>query len=179
MRRPHIDISLTEKQDSDLKQMAKSRNMSKTQYARWKIFSINAGSVIPGQTEEPEEEQYLSIKEFATMANISVSYARKLCKNRQLDHYQFGRLIRIKKEQAAAFIKANNQMDGGCELPPEMARYLNTEQASEFLIVTRATVHKLIKKGKIPAGKINGRYYILKDDLEEYVRTQRIIGATV
>ncbi len=166
MKRPHIDISLTEEQDRELKERAKDRGMCKTDYARMKLFSID---YLTADKNEPED-RILTIKEFAKRVHISVSIARKLCHEHKIEYYRVGNSIRIKEDE----IEKLKQKEAEQE---DNTGYFSTKQAATYLVVTRQTINKYIRRGEIDAKLVNGRYLIPKDELEKFVVRQRSISA--
>ncbi len=164
MKRLHIDISLTEEQDRELKEKAKDRGMCKTDYARMKLFS---GDYPVIDKEEPES-RVLTVKEFAKRVHISESIARKLCHEHKIEYYRIGNSIRIKEEE----IEKLKQREAEQE---EDAGYFSTKQAANFLVVTRQTINKYIRRGELDALLVNGRYLIPKEEIEKFVVRQRSI----
>ena len=47
---------------------------------------------------------------------------------------------------------------------------LTTKQACEYLQITRLTLYKLIKEGKIKCNKLGKDYRFIKSDLDKLVR---------
>ena len=47
---------------------------------------------------------------------------------------------------------------------------LNTKEATEYLRITRQTLAKLVKEGKIKANKAGRNYRFLKSELDKFLR---------
>ena len=47
---------------------------------------------------------------------------------------------------------------------------LNTKEATEYLRITRQTIAKLVKEGKIKANKAGRNYRFLKSELDKFLR---------
>jgi len=47
---------------------------------------------------------------------------------------------------------------------------LTTQEAVEYLRITKTTIFKLIKNGRIPANKAGRDYRFLKSDLDKFIR---------
>ena len=53
-----------------------------------------------------------------------------------------------------------------------MKAFLSIKEAAEYLGVEYKTVYRLVKQGKLPAGKVGGVYRIRREDLEAYFEAQ-------
>lgn len=51
-----------------------------------------------------------------------------------------------------------------------MQEVLTTTEAMKYLRITRPTLFRLIKQGKLKATKVGHNYRILKEDLEKFIR---------
>jgi excisionase family DNA binding protein len=56
------------------------------------------------------------------------------------------------------------------------AKYLTIEETSRFLKISRSTLNRLIRQNMIPSCKIGDRRLFHKDELVEWVRSQRHDG---
>lgn len=171
MKRPHIDISLSEEQDRELKKKAKDRGMCKTDYARMKLFSPD----FPTVGKDRQKENIITLQEFANKVHISVASARKLCKEKRISYYKVGKVIRINEDEIERFKKREEAIQNG----PDMEKYFSTMQAANFLVVTRQTIVKWIKKGDISAQMVKGRYLIPKEELDKFVLQQSSITVKI
>jgi excisionase family DNA binding protein len=53
---------------------------------------------------------------------------------------------------------------------PESDKALTTEDACQFLSISRQTLYKLVKAKKIPGRKVGDNYRFLKSDLIHYFK---------
>ena len=51
-----------------------------------------------------------------------------------------------------------------------MPEVLNTKEATEYLRITRQTIVKLVKEGKIKANRAGRNYRFLKSELDNFLR---------
>ena len=56
-------------------------------------------------------------------------------------------------------------------LESESDKALTTEEACDFLSISRQTLYKLVKAKKIPGRKVGDNYRFLKSDLVRYFKT--------
>ncbi len=167
MRRPHLDIRLTEEQDRILKKRAKEKGMCKTDYALMKIFQMSSEDFL--EKKDSDDDDLISLKEFASKAAISLAKARRMCRDNKIDYYRIGGSIRVKR----GLIKEMFHPGEDLEEDETYGTYLNTGQASDYLTVTRATILKWIKTGTLKAAFIGKRYLIAREDLDRMLLEQR------
>lgn len=55
------------------------------------------------------------------------------------------------------------------ELSPSGPRFLTASEAAEQLRVSKMTIYRLIRAGKIPAVQVGKSYRVRVDDLERYL----------
>ncbi|QBD78965.1 helix-turn-helix domain-containing protein [Ktedonosporobacter rubrisoli] len=55
-------------------------------------------------------------------------------------------------------------------------RLLTTEEVAEFLRLDVATVRKLVSREQLVAYRIAGEYRFMKEDVESFVKSQRVMG---
>ena len=58
-----------------------------------------------------------------------------------------------------------------------MGPFLSIQEAADYLGVDYKTVYRLVRAGKLPAGKFGGMYRIRRDDLEAYFQAQVAVTA--
>ncbi|GAC1427966.1 MAG: hypothetical protein NVSMB54_18100 [Ktedonobacteraceae bacterium] len=56
---------------------------------------------------------------------------------------------------------------------------LTTEDVANFLRVDVVTVRRLVLKGELPAYRIGGEYRFMRNEIEDYVKRQRVAGEEV
>jgi len=56
---------------------------------------------------------------------------------------------------------------------------LTTEDVANFLRVDVVTVRRLVTKGELPAYRVGGEYRFIGNEIEEYVKRQRVAGEEV
>jgi excisionase family DNA binding protein len=56
-------------------------------------------------------------------------------------------------------------------------RLLTTEDVAEYLRVDAVTVRKLVSRGQLVAYRIAGEFRFMREDVESYVKSQRIFGS--
>jgi len=55
------------------------------------------------------------------------------------------------------------------EISPSGPRFLTASEAAEHLRVSKMTIYRLIRAGKIPAVQVGKSYRVRVDDLERYL----------
>ena len=61
-------------------------------------------------------------------------------------------------------------MSGNIAEEKEVDKALTTEDACQFLSISRQTLYKLVKSKKIPGRKVGDNYRFLKSDLIRYFK---------
>lgn len=59
---------------------------------------------------------------------------------------------------------------------PQIEKLLNVKEVSEILGVSRPTIDKLIKAGKIASTYISGRKMFTKRDIEQFIESRNVRG---
>jgi excisionase family DNA binding protein len=59
---------------------------------------------------------------------------------------------------------------------PSGPRFLTASEAAERMRVSKMTVYRLIRAGKIPAVQIGKAYRVREDDLERYLDSSYVNG---
>lgn len=59
---------------------------------------------------------------------------------------------------------------------PQIEKLLNVKEVSEILGVSRPTIDKLIKEGKIASTYVLGRKMFTKKDIEQFIESRNVRG---
>jgi excisionase family DNA binding protein len=62
------------------------------------------------------------------------------------------------------------------DISPGGPRFLTASEAAERMRVSKMTVYRLIRAGKIPAVQIGKAYRVREDDLERYLDSSYVNG---
>lgn len=162
-----ITSRLTAKEKESLKKRACRLGMSESGYIR---ECIRYG--IPGEDNAySEKDRMMTLREFAERIHVSVAKARSLCIEGVISYYIVCGDFRLKVEDVDCYLeKSKKEM----KEKEEWLKPLFTipEVASKYN-VTPQTVDNWVRKGKMPACRIDGRHLRIKQEdvdcmMEEY-----------